>query len=166
MTDGYPGVLNFWSHEAIRGAMQTEQDLRKEAGNAQALRDLKIDQLLSGLQEAQCTLAARCALFPRLESEKWATFRDLLLIDQSDSDVYALIDIKVLNDESFPTYGHDTRHAAAGRWFIERKRRCRRDSHAHDLSGHAGRQIVVARCALIGGATAGLLGELTRHVLV
>lgn len=120
--DGYPGVLDFWTSEPHRTSMYTAEDLWREASNAQALRYLEFDHLLSGLQESQRELAARLAFFPRLDSERWLVFRDLLLQDQPETAVHALIDANVLVDESFPTYGHDTRHAAARHWFVEFKR--------------------------------------------
>jgi hypothetical protein len=123
LIDGFPGVLDFWTDEATRAAIRTSRDLQEKASDAQALRYLELEHLLAGLQDQSSrTLAARLAFFPRLDSEKWATFRELLLQDQSDSGVDALMDTKVLEDERFPTYGHDTRHAAARHWFIQHGR--------------------------------------------
>ena len=122
MIDGYPGVLDFWTNEANRSAMRTEEDLRKEASNAHALRYLELAHLLSGLQETQCMLAARLAVFQRLDAQSWVGFRELLLKDQAEAAVRDLTDSGVLADESFPTYGHDTRHAAARRWLVDHKR--------------------------------------------
>ena len=118
--DGYPGVLDFWLND--RTEMRTPQDLRNEAANAHALRYLELDRLLDGLDGEQRSFAARLALLPRLEPYVWPIFRDLLLIDQSDAYFHALIDEGVLIDESFPAYGHDTRHTAARRWFLENQR--------------------------------------------
>ena len=122
MIAGYPGVLRFWTHEVVLTAMRTEDDLQREADNAQAIRYLDLDVLLCGLSGEQCALAARFAFFPRLDSQRWATYRDLLLESYTDADVDSLIDAGVLNDERFPSYGHDTRHAAARSWYMRCKR--------------------------------------------
>ena len=122
MIDSFPGVLSFWTNAANRSEMQTVKDLIKVANNAQSLRYLEFDHLLKGLPENQHILAARLAFFPRFDEKYWLIFRQILLKDIPDAVVNELIDANVLNDESFPTYGHDTRHAAARRWFIENQR--------------------------------------------
>ena len=120
--DGYPGVLDFWTSGGMRHLGQTWDDLEEEARNAQALRYIDLDNLLSGLSESLRALAARFAFFLRLDVGRWMFFRDLLLEDQPIALVDTLVDSGVLSDEGFPTYGHDTRHVAARRWFIEHYR--------------------------------------------
>lgn len=122
MISGFPGVLGFWTDEANRTIMRTQKDLREIANNAQTLRYLKLEHLLSGLQDESRALAARLAFFPRLSNKTWLIFRDLLLRDQPLSIMEALVDDRVLDGEAaFPTYGHDTRHSAARQWFIKHK---------------------------------------------
>ena len=123
MVAGYPGVLDFWTQDSTRTAMRTEDDLRKQADNAQALRYVELDQLLSALQDTQRTLAGRLAFFPRLDVDGWMIYRDFLLTGLTDGDATFddLIDGNVLMNERIPTYGHGTRHAAARSWFIKNK---------------------------------------------
>lgn len=89
-----------------------------------------------------CALAARLTFFPRLDDDKWATFRSVLLKDQADAAIETLIDIQVLQDERFSTYGHDTRHAAARRWFIK---------YRHALIRRVSEQLIEAIASHITG---------------
>lgn len=120
--DGYPGVLNFWKGSRTPSALQTWNELAEQARNAQALRYIELDHLLDGLPDDQHAFAARLALFPRLDAERWTLFQQILLADPPVELFHALVDAGVLVDEDFPTYGHDTRHVAARRWFIEHRR--------------------------------------------
>ncbi len=122
MIDGYPGVLNFWVDQATSPEMQTENDLHREARNAHSAQYPEFNYLFNGLEEDQLTLAARLAFLPRLNAERWETFRPCLMKGLPDSAVDKLHDSGVLHYESFPTYGHDTRHAAARRWLSKNKR--------------------------------------------
>ena len=119
MIANYPGVLYYWTDPAKLAELKTEDDLRKEADNAQTGRYPEFDHLLKKLEGGCRTLAARLAFFPRLDAERWHILRPLFIESLSDDEINALIDSTVLTDERFPTYGHDTRHAAARRWFIE-----------------------------------------------
>ena len=124
MVDGYPGVLDFWCGNTNRTEMRTEVDLRQVAQDAQRQRYVDLEHLLEGLEDPQqSTLAARLAFFPRLDARSWEDFREMLLTDLTDTVVEDLIDDKVLMDKAFPTFGHDTRHAFAQKWFIENKPR-------------------------------------------
>ena len=121
MIADYPGVLYYWTDPAKLAELKTEDDLRKNADHAQTGRYPEFDHLLDDLEGDCDTLAARLAFFPRLDAERWNILRPLLIQDLSDNQFDELIDIKVLSHENFPTYGHDTRHTAARRWFIENK---------------------------------------------
>lgn len=122
MIDGYPGVLGFWLNESTRGEMRTPDDLRDQAGNAQALRYLELDHLLGELKESSLSFAARLTVFPRLDAAGWKRFAAILLADGADDPFYTLVDGKILLDEPFPTFGHDTRYVAARRWFVENQK--------------------------------------------
>ncbi len=121
MIDNYPGVLYFWRDPAKHTEIQTADDLHQEADYAQSGRYPEFDHLLNALEGNQRTLAVRLAFFPRLDAERWKTFQPWLMKDLSDAVINDLIDAKILSDDRFPTYGHDTRHAAARRWFIVHK---------------------------------------------
>lgn len=150
MIDNYPGVLYFWRDPAKHTEMQTADDLRQEAGHAQSGRYPEFDHLLKDLEANQCMLAVRLAFFPRLDAGRWKTFQPWLMKDLSDAAINGLIDAGVLSDDRFPTYGHDTRHAAARRWFITNKRPLIRRT-AEDLIE-----------ALAGGSMARILKMITR----
>lgn len=122
MIDNYPGVLYFWSDAAKRADLRTEADLRQEANNAHACRYPEFDRLLTHLTGDLRTFAVRLALFPRLDAEQWNTLGPLLMKDLSSDPTNELIDTNVLIDDDVPTYGHDTRHTAARRWFVANKR--------------------------------------------
>jgi tetratricopeptide (TPR) repeat protein len=123
MIDGYPGVLHFWTDDVNQTTIRAREDLRSLARDAHALRYLELEHLLDRLpDDTSRTLAARLAFFPRLDRETWNIFRDLLLDGQPQTVVDTLVDSNVLEDQDFPTYGHDTRHTAARQWFIKYKR--------------------------------------------
>ena len=142
LIDGYPGVLYFWADEFRSTPILTAESLEKEAGNAHAVRYFELGGRLGQLGEPQRTLAAYFAVFPRLNAERWEIFRDILLNGQSDAVVHSLLDDNVLNDEGFPTYGHDTRHAAARTWFIE---------HRHSLIRRVSGQIIESLASRVTG---------------
>jgi hypothetical protein len=62
----------------------------------------------------------RLALFPRLKSEDWIDYKEILLEGIDDELLLALRDKKVLEEDY--AYGHETRHLAARRWFLEHLR--------------------------------------------
>ncbi len=117
MVDGFPGVVSRWMSDVNRDTMRTVDDLDRQALTAQTLRYLEFDQLLDKLEDRHRTFAARLAFLPRMEEQRWPTFRQTLLGDASESIVDDLIAWHVLENAGYPTYGHDTRHAAARSWF-------------------------------------------------
>lgn len=121
MINFYPGVLYFWCNEANRLAMTKEHDLRMVAKDAQMGRYAELDRLLQTLPEARCVIAARLAFLPRLDVAKWEALRDLVLGISTVAEIEALIDAAVLSDKREPTYGHDTRQAAARKWLVENR---------------------------------------------
>lgn len=158
---GYPGVLNFWTDETVRSQMRTPADLQQEAKNAQAIRYLDLDYLLERLPDNLSALAARLAFFPQLDARTWSAFRTALLGRGTEVDVDRLIDARVLHDERYPTYGHDTRHAAARSWYMTHKRPLLRrmaeqliEALAVEVSGSnpASLPFLTALCACIGPA--------------
>lgn len=136
--DGYPGVFNFWT-TAQRSPRRAWKDLERRATDAHALRYKDLTVLLNKLPSELRPLAARIALFPRLDGATWLLFRELLLSKQPDTDVDKLVDLGVLVDEPFPTYGHDTRHAEARRWFAAKHPALARrtvSTHLEALAAH------------------------------
>lgn len=120
MIDSYPGVVSFWCSPANKSAMRTAADLQRVAQNAQAGRYAELDQLMKSMPDARRSVAARLAFLPRLDEERWKALQELVLDDQGTAEINALIDSAVLSEDSIPTFGHDTRHAAARKWFLDK----------------------------------------------
>lgn len=118
MIGGYPGVLNFWNHEAANCPDGSWDHFVTEALNAHALRYIELDHLLAALPDGARAFAARLAFFPRLDSQRWLLFSDIVLRGEPQTVIDSLVDTGVLIDHTCPTYGHDTRHFAARRWFV------------------------------------------------
>jgi len=118
MVQGYPGTLEHWERAHSRAELHDAADLARQAEDAQAQRYREFDRLAE-LDGDLLTLAVRLAVFPRLAQETWRTYREVLLDRLPEATWHALSRGAVLADESFPTYGHDTRHAAALRWFLD-----------------------------------------------
>lgn len=119
MVDAFPGVVSFWSNQANRSTMKTEEDLRRIAHNAHKGRYAEFDQLLKSMPDARRIVAAQLAFLPRLDEEGWQGLQELVLDGQGTAEIDALIDSAVLFEEHVPTFGHDTRHTAARKWFVE-----------------------------------------------
>jgi tetratricopeptide (TPR) repeat protein len=69
-------------------------------------------------------LAVRLAFFPRLDASTWERFQVFLTDGLGEDLWFDLVKSHVLENPAggspdFPSYGHDTRHAAAWRWFVE-----------------------------------------------
>ncbi len=122
MVAGFPGVLNYWMSDGNRQAMADTNDLQSIAAEAQAYRYREFEELLAGLSDGNLTLALRLALFPRLDEFGWRAFRAILLHDLDESLIHELSIRQVLAGREFPTFGHETRHAAAQRWFVTHNR--------------------------------------------
>ncbi|WP_130433212.1 tetratricopeptide repeat protein [Rivibacter subsaxonicus] len=141
--DGYPGVLNFWTTEAQRLAITGADQLRNQAEDAHELRYSELAPLLAALDDAPLATAARLAFLPRLDAELWEALREPSLagaLDQTAIDL--LTDRRLLIDERHPSFGHDTRHAAVRRWFIE--------SRLPLMRRHAERLIESIACSITG----------------
>jgi hypothetical protein len=135
MVDRFPGVLDRWLEESNRTAMRGGEDLKQSAMDAQDYRYREFDRLLPDLSVSERTLAARLAFFPRLDEQTWRLFREILVagISEEESVFDELVNETVLENQDYPTYGHDTRHAAAGRWFTQ---------HLHHLIKSEGTKII------------------------
>lgn len=119
---GYPGVLNRWMEVDGAGPPLTGADLQRLAGEAQSLRYTDLQEQLGKLPETQLAMAAAIICLPRLDDESWEIHRTLVCGGQDEPTVDALIDASVFDQQnSVPSYGHETRHAAARRWFIRHR---------------------------------------------
>jgi hypothetical protein len=120
LVNGFPGVVSRWLSASNRSKMTSFSDLRMVADEAQRYKYFEFDQLLPPCSTNERKLAVRLALFPNLDSEDWTTYKDIILEGIDDELLPALQDKKVLEEDY--GYGHETRHAAARRWFLEHLR--------------------------------------------
>ncbi|WP_175597221.1 tetratricopeptide repeat protein [Peristeroidobacter soli] len=146
LIDGYPGVVDHWCHRANSTEMHSEADLERVAGHAQANRYPDLEHALGTLRSPARSLAAALALLPALDASSWDMLREILLPADSPRQlqdlVDELIDAAVFVDPNseirFASYGHDTRHTVARRWFVTAARDVmRRESERviFDLAG-------------------------------
>lgn len=123
---GYPGVLYHWFNRNTRSRMSNATDLAREAAAAHAVRYPDLHRLLDSLSGAEQELVAILALLPRLNAGRWQSLRASITgslgipVEQLSG---RLIDTGVLEDSDFPSFGHDTRHQSARRWFITQRAR-------------------------------------------
>jgi len=124
---GFPGVLDRWLSPSNREAMQGTEDLAQQAHDAQDDRYREFDDLLPRLSGPERAFCARLAFLPRLDPGIWESLQALLLAPNEGHINESMIDTLrgrgVLEPSAdYPSYGHDTRHAAAARWFITQHR--------------------------------------------
>src|SRR5262249_18431781 len=116
-----PGAINFWTNENKRTSMNGLDDLRREAENAQALRYVDLNRILGEAEGSERAFLARIALLPRLDVASWQDLKEVVLQGLDDVPEDDLKDNGTLSHELFPTFGHDSRHSAARRWFAVHK---------------------------------------------
>lgn len=117
LVDGFPGVISSWTSEVNLSSMLSFEDLQRQAVDAHNYRYPEFDVLLPRVGESRRLLAARLAFFPNFNLPAWAVFRETVFAEHPVTDFDGLVDDKVLADSDLPTFGHDTRHAAALSWF-------------------------------------------------
>jgi hypothetical protein len=86
--------------------------LQTLAEDAQRYRYSEIEQLLPSLSVDERTLALRLALLPAIDLNQSEIYHDVLFDSIDRKLIYILHFKKVLVGDGFPTYGHQTRHAA------------------------------------------------------
>src|SRR5665213_4171804 len=123
MVQGFPGVLHYWLSDIQRLQMKGKNALVQIAADAQGYRYGDFKVLLPALSKNERILAMRLALMPRLNEAHWRNFKDLVFdgLEDGDEMVVELNIKRVLEDGTYPTYGHETRHSAARRCFLENK---------------------------------------------
>jgi hypothetical protein len=127
MIDGCPGVLGRWTSKGQREAMQTQTDLVRIAGEAQAYRFSELEGELGQLEGGQRRLALRLALLPASASrDGWDALRHTVLAGD-DGDVLDeaqlddLLGLTILESVDPPSFGHAKRLEAAVTWFAKRR---------------------------------------------
>jgi tetratricopeptide (TPR) repeat protein len=122
LVDGFPGVLSFWTNTYNSTGMRQYADLRTQAANAHVLRYLELEQQLEAVKDPVWLRSLMIlACLPRLTADTWALVSSTLP-DVAEPTLPDMADSGLVLNEQFPTYGHDTRHEAAFRWFYENKR--------------------------------------------
>jgi tetratricopeptide (TPR) repeat protein len=123
LVDGYPGVIDFWTNDNGSRSVTTLEDLKRLAFDAQALRYIDLEHVLGELSDELKTIAVHFAFLPRLDQSRWMLLSKSVLGHCTQTALDTLVDGKLFVDEPYPTFGHDTRHVAAQRWFVEKNRR-------------------------------------------
>jgi len=119
MLQAFPGVLDVWLSEAKRGQMKDAIDMRRVAVDAQAYRYREFETLFPKLSVSERRLAIRLAVLPRLNADLWQLLNPIVLDGGLSEITVDELNLRhVLEGGIFPSYGHDTRHAAAQRWFL------------------------------------------------
>lgn len=125
LVGGFAGVLFFWSQTNRRINLTVPSELQRLAEDAQVVRYSELPQLFAKLRDAQLHCAAAIVSLPQLDASKWNALRQLLAakFDAGDSTLDDLTACGLLDSNSLaPTLGHQTRHLAARRWFLEERR--------------------------------------------
>jgi tetratricopeptide (TPR) repeat protein len=123
--DGFPGAISRLKEDGFN--INTAEECKNVLLAAHDLRYPEFDRLFEATTNEQKKLAARLAYFPRVSNRQWQLVRPILLAELPETSIHALIDTQILDDVSFPTYGHDARHTAARRWFVQNIPRLIRD---------------------------------------
>ena len=122
LVEGFPGVVERWTDSQSNFALQTPENLRITAEDAQKYRYREFDVLFPLLTGDKLSLAIQLAFFPRLDQSTWPVFKPILLRGVMKENIwFDLNTCGVLEGDAYPTFGHDTRHMAARRWWLERK---------------------------------------------
>ena len=121
---GFPGVVEWWTRQAVKEQLETSEDLDRAAGDAQAGRYRpEFDRLLSPLETEPKLLqvAARLALLPQMTSDSWWEALRTVVTEEGMQQTVAQLNVRGILDtrQGLPSYGHSTRHEAARRWLLE-----------------------------------------------
>lgn len=145
LLDGYPGTLNRWRErkDRLNNSPDLLGGLKQIAEDAQAYRYPEFNHYLPKLDDSERILAIRLALILRLDAPQWKKLEPVLNAGLPEDTWRRLVRARVLDIEAtHPTYGHDTRHQAARRWFVSQ------DNLRADVRNEA-EQLVVALASKI-----------------
>lgn len=121
--EGFPGVLDHWLSPSNRVRMRGFADLKQQARDAQDYRYREFDRLFPDLSRVERTCCVRLAFLPRMDEVAWEALQGLILGTEDESLLDELRAKGILEHAlDYPTFGHDTRHAAADRWFMQQHR--------------------------------------------
>jgi tetratricopeptide (TPR) repeat protein len=120
LVGGFPGVVERLLRREGGPRLGTVADMVREAADAQSYRYREFDRLLAALSPEERSVCLRVALLPRMRQAQWELLRPVLLGSLAPTLVHELNLCSVFVGASFASYGHETRHAAARRWFLEK----------------------------------------------
>lgn len=115
---GYPAVVNFWTNKSIKNQLKELQDFKKVADDAHHLRYPEITKILQDLSDKEKVFVGRLAFVPRLDDNSWQRLQPILTLGLERISIGRLKDLGILTNDSFPSLGHDTRHAATARAYL------------------------------------------------
>jgi hypothetical protein len=127
MVNGYPGTLSRWTE--LRD-IKTAADLQRAADDALSNQYVELAGLLESLDPDQLTLVLRLCLLPRASSTTWPLLRPVveegLKPDRWLECIGAglLVDPPLSDGDPYPSFGHDTRHQAVAKWFLNPSHNC------------------------------------------
>jgi tetratricopeptide (TPR) repeat protein len=143
---GYPGVINFWLSSANRLKMTGKSDLKAAAEAAQKIRYVEMPQLLEALPNNAKEIVAKTAMMPRLTSTNWIALQSLIMPEPDARTVDALVNSDLWETADPPSFGHDSRHAAARHWFARTETRYFRHVSLQMIA------LLASKCTSLGSA--------------
>jgi lipoprotein NlpI len=118
LLNNYPGTLARWMTEAP-SSLDDLARLAREAEKKQYTQLLSQLRQLCDEQRPVFRVAVRLAFLPAMRQDTWAALKSIVLDNDAPADALAdLQKFRVLQEQNPPSFGHDTRLAAA-RHFIE-----------------------------------------------
>ncbi|MGH8591681.1 MAG: tetratricopeptide repeat protein [Gammaproteobacteria bacterium] len=139
LVDGFPGVVSRWLHPAKREKLNDRAALEQAAADAQDYRYREFERLWPNLSPQERVFAARLAFLHRLDESTWPSLKEVLVVGLDGFAWHPLVGKGVLANDTYPSYGHDTRHAAARRWVERNTKALIRDEGKIVVQGLAGR---------------------------
>ncbi|MEM1109395.1 MAG: hypothetical protein AAGH99_11985 [Planctomycetota bacterium] len=117
----FAGVLGRW-RESTQAQIADAEALSNTADDAHHYRYGELKTLYQSLDGDAKKIALRLALLPRMDPTIWEAVRDAVLLGCEEEQLDLLKERELLLDNGPsdpPTFGHDTRHAAASRYAAE-----------------------------------------------
>jgi hypothetical protein len=120
MIAGYPGVIAKWTASYNQSRIESVEQLRATAIEAQNYRYDEFETILPRIPEEVRAASMRLVLLPATSNvDGWNALRQTALGSANARVLDTLKTMNVLESGVPPSYGHATRLEAARRWFIE-----------------------------------------------